>query len=64
LLQLLPAELREMARLRAEGFDWPVIGERLGLTKEAARKRWSRGLPLLQDALRKHGLSPPFVQGE
>lgn len=51
-VELLDAEDREAVRLRDwEGVSFAELGERLGLSAEAARKRYTRALPRLAEKL-------------
>lgn len=56
-LELLEPEDREAIRLREwDGLSFAEVGERLGVSEEAARKRYTRALPKLAqkvDALRR-----------
>lgn len=53
-LELLEPDDREVLRLREwDGLSFPQIGERLGTTEEAARKRHVRALPKLAQKLQQ-----------
>jgi RNA polymerase sigma-70 factor (ECF subfamily) len=48
-LERLPADYREVLRLRQEDLPFEEVGRRLGRSAEAARKLWARALVQLSD---------------
>ena len=47
----LPDELASVVRARAEGSTWAKVGTQLGISEDAARKRFVRAARMLRDRL-------------
>ncbi len=52
----LPAELRDVVRLRMSGMPFQVIGDRLDISADVARKRFSRASRILRERAGRSGL--------
>jgi RNA polymerase sigma factor CnrH len=57
-LQSLPAPLRKILQLReVEGLQMEEVARRLGLSRQAAERRWTRAIVLMAERLEKTELS-------